>query len=154
MEAKLYHAHWRNILSVCCRLSLLLHTGFYSSQQNHISGVMWLNTHLGQNEWHGRIHAFSQPHHTIRRQIARFHASKICVLSSEIVLQFGKLLSTSSQPKVTAIYHQITNFAAWARFYLHGLTLIPAWINNYTHYNVWDEINYLFLNFNGATVEV
>ena len=39
-------------------------------------------------------------------------------------------------------------------FYLHGLTLIPAWISNYTHYNVWDEITYPFLNFNGATVEV
>ena len=39
-------------------------------------------------------------------------------------------------------------------FYLHGLTLIPAWICNYIHYNVWDEITYPFLNFNGATVEV
>ena len=35
-----------------------------------------------------------------------------------------------------------------------GLTLIAAWISNYTHYNVWDEITYPFLNFNGATVEV
>ena len=34
------------------------------------------------------------------------------------------------------------------------LTLIPAWINDYTHYNVWDEITNPFLNFNGATVEV
>ena len=39
-------------------------------------------------------------------------------------------------------------------FYYHGLTLIPAWISNYIHYNVWDEITYPFLNFNGATVEV
>ena len=38
--------------------------------------------------------------------------------------------------------------------YQHGLTLIPAWISNYTHYNVWDEITYPFLNFNGATAEV
>ena len=30
----------------------------------------------------------------------------------------------------------------------------PAWISNYTHYKVWDEITYPFLNFNGATVEV
>ena len=30
----------------------------------------------------------------------------------------------------------------------------PAWISNYIHYNVWDEITYPFLNFNGATVEV
>ena len=39
-------------------------------------------------------------------------------------------------------------------FFKHGLTLIPAWISNYTHYNMWDEITYPFLNFNGATVEV
>ena len=25
-------------------------------------------------------------------------------------------------------------------FFLHGLTLIPAWISNYIHYNMWDEI--------------
>ena len=31
---------------------------------------------------------------------------------------------------------------------------IPPWISNYTHYNVWDEITYPFLSFNGATVEV
>ena len=37
-------------------------------------------------------------------------------------------------------------------FYQHGLTLIPAWINNYTLHDVWDEITYPFLNFNDATV--
>ena len=42
----------------------------------------------------------------------------------------------------------------WAPFYYHGLTLIPAWISNYTHYNVWDKITYPFLNFNSETVEV
>ena len=36
-----------------------------------------------------------------------------------------------------------------APFYQHGLTLIPAWISNYTHYDAWDEITYPFLNFNG-----
>ena len=39
-------------------------------------------------------------------------------------------------------------------FYKHGLTLISAWISKYTHYKMWDEITYPFLNFNGATVEV
>ena len=39
-------------------------------------------------------------------------------------------------------------------FYQHGLTLIPAWIINYIHCKVWDEITYPLLNFNGATVEV
>ena len=36
------------------------------------------------------------------------------------------------------------------RFYWHGSTLIPAWISNHIRYNVWDEITYPFLNFNGA----
>ena len=39
-------------------------------------------------------------------------------------------------------------------FYKHGLTLIPAWISNLTHYKVWYEITYPIPNFNGATVEV
>ena len=36
---------------------------------------------------------------------------------------------------------------SWGPFYWHGLTLIPAWISNYIHYKVWDEIIYPFLNF-------
>ena len=28
---------------------------------------------------------------------------------------------------------------SWGPFYYHGLTLIPAWINNHTPSNVWDE---------------
>ena len=39
-------------------------------------------------------------------------------------------------------------------FYEHGLTLIPAWISNHIHGNIWDGINHPFLNFNGANVEV
>ena len=42
----------------------------------------------------------------------------------------------------------------WAPYYLHVLTLIPAWISNHTPSKVWDEITYPFLNFNGCTVEV
>ena len=53
----------------------------------------------------------------------------------------------------TALYKYISiDFCG--PFYEHGLTLIPAWISNYIHYKVWDEITYPFLNFNGATVEV
>ena len=38
------------------------------------------------------------------------------------------------------------------RFYLYGLTSIPAWISNHTPTKVRDEITYPFLNFNGTTV--
>ena len=36
----------------------------------------------------------------------------------------------------------------------HGLTLIPVRLSSYIHYKIWDEMIYLFPNFNGATVEV
>ena len=39
-------------------------------------------------------------------------------------------------------------------FYKHGIALIPAWICSHTDYEVWGEIAYPFLNFNGCTVEV
>ena len=61
----------------------------------------------------------------------------------------------------SSIYTPFGDFKGWkwtlyysVPFYLHGLTLIPAWISNYIHYNMRDEITYPFLNFNGATVEV
>ena len=31
---------------------------------------------------------------------------------------------------------------AWGPFHQHGLTLISAWIGNYIHYKMWDEITY------------
>ena len=37
---------------------------------------------------------------------------------------------------------------------LTWITLIPAWISNYIHYKVWDEITYPFTNIKGTTVEV
>ena len=40
-------------------------------------------------------------------------------------------------------------------FYIHGLTLLPAWISNHMPSKMWDEINHPFPNFNGGcTVEV
>ena len=30
----------------------------------------------------------------------------------------------------------------------------PAWISNYIHYKVWDEISCPFPNFSGAVIEV
>ena len=38
------------------------------------------------------------------------------------------------------IIYKSINIYFLGPFYLHGLTLIPAWISNYIHYKVWDEI--------------
>ena len=38
--------------------------------------------------------------------------------------------------------------------YWHGLTLIPAWVSYYIHYQVYDEIIYTFPNFIGTAIEV
>ena len=45
-------------------------------------------------------------------------------------------------------------FIYMGQFYYHGLISIPAWIYNYTHYNIWDYIACPFPNFNSETVEV
>ena len=39
-------------------------------------------------------------------------------------------------------------------FYQRGLTLTLAWISNYIHYEIWDEITYPFPNFNGVTTKI
>ena len=39
-------------------------------------------------------------------------------------------------------------------FYQNELTLILIWISGYIDYTVWEEINFPFINFNGAAVVV
>ena len=67
---------------------------------------------------------------------------------------FGIIGLCEGKPPVD--YKYITNYeyVTCGPFYLHGLTLIPAWISNYMPGKVWGEITYPFLNFNGCTVEV
>ena len=65
--------------------------------------------------------------------------------------------SNAVQTKPKLPEYQWRNFRKTEKqgpIYYHGLTLIPAWISNYIHYKMWDEITYPFLNFYGATVEV
>ena len=38
-------------------------------------------------------------------------------------------------------------------FCWEGLTLIPPWINNNIHFNVWGDITYQFPNFNNAPLK-
>ena len=66
--------------------------------------------------------------------------------------------------KLSARYALVMNAAhdisgAWLEslcgpFYLHELTVIPVWMDNYIHYKVWDGITYHFPNVNGAALNV
>ena len=47
----------------------------------------------------------------------------------------------------------IVKEAAGAHFTKSSLILISAWLSNHMQCNVWDEITYPFLNFNGGTLE-
>ena len=38
-------------------------------------------------------------------------------------------------------------------FYWHGLISTPKWVSNYFHHTVWNEITYLFPNFNGQLLK-
>ena len=53
---------------------------------------------------------------------------------------------------------EIMSFPYWTLFppcmqSIAGLTLIPAWIVNYNHYEIWVEINYPLPDIKGETVE-
>ena len=51
--------------------------------------------------------------------------------------------------------HKITTEQFWfLREVTRCMATAKAWISNYVHYKVWDEIIYPFPNFNGCTVEV
>ena len=50
--------------------------------------------------------------------------------------------------------HPISNEYHTGPLLLRWFTFNLAWISNYIHYNVWDEISYPSLNFKGCTVEV
>ena len=63
-------------------------------------------------------------------------------------LQFPRFLNTEMEPVIEIHWERQDLFT------LHGLTLIPTRISNYIHYDMWDEITYPSLNFNGCTVEV
>ena len=75
------------------------------------------------------------------------------IYDKSTMIQFWWEHTTSNYPNRRWPSFMMLYGVTRAPFYWHGLTLIPAWISNYTHYNMWDDI-YLFLNFNGATVEV
>ena len=54
------------------------------------------------------------------------------------------LMSSISQPE--QLEHNYSWHLKWSHkltggpFYYYGLTLIPAWISNYIHYKMWDEL--------------
>ena len=81
----------------------------------------------------------------------------ICLTTEEVsgaILQSKmkqRLFDQASSKYVIAMWDILIPVAL---FYYHGLTLMQAWRSNYIHYNVWDEITYPFLHFNGAAVEV
>ena len=64
-----------------------------------------------------------------------------------------KYISSKSLSKSFKMSNEILQHLT-GPFYYYRLTLIPAWIGNYIHYPVLDEIIYPFPNFNGATFEV
>ena len=70
------------------------------------------------------------------------------------LLQSQKLAcSINTQSTVSGISDTILDNIG-VPFYQYRLTLIASWKNNCLCNKVWDEINYLFPNFNGFTIEV
>ena len=73
------------------------------------------------------------------------------------VKMIEKILNCKLEPqKLCEIYDTPFAKLKWPQgpLWQYRLTLIPAWMSNYIHHKVCDEITFPSPNFNGATVEV
>ena len=118
----------------------------------HYYGYHWLNDISGVG-----MRMDMRSINTLRHeQNGEYFADNICkgIFVNELVCVLNQFLDDfvpkGSFDKGSALQQVQT----WDPFYLHRLTLIPAWISDYIHYKVWDDTTYPFLNFNGTTVEV
>ena len=92
--------------------------------------------------------------------------NRMCTVESYVLpvkwLEFGNLApscgrscSRSRVKYLPSIGLQIIQSPFGSQLAVSSLVLIiSAWISNYIHYDMWDEITYPFPNSNGATVEV
>ena len=80
------------------------------------------------------------------QKIAFINALYICLLYGDIWANHNSLMLF------------VSACTSWGQcegpFYWHGLTVIPALIGYYIHYDMWVEIIYLFSNYNDYTGEV
>ena len=83
------------------------------------------------------------------------------IRNNQVQLQRDRLFSKviTNRPYLVFLcmpYHVIPLYSGvlWDFFYWHGLTLIPTCVSNYINHKVWNEITYLYANFNGCPDEV
>ena len=149
-----------------------------NSIQNGIKVQLWLSSNISR---HYLIlqDVYSQ---WMRGMLRTSYMGLNASTSDVLILACGKRGTTLTSSKrfyvqtsilpykrVTKCYHHLLQFAintfcsvktvcsrcdGRGPVYWHDLALIPAWMCNSKHHKVWDDIIYLFLNFNGATVEV
>ena len=75
-------------------------------------------------------------------------------MNGSLILHHGCWCPGDPKTHATSSHDIVLLFITSSPFYWHGLTLIPTGISNHIHHNMWDEIIYPFLNFNGCSVEV
>ena len=76
--------------------------------------------------------------------------ASVTVKSMAKHMAIKKCLHNPNKTKQNTIKHVAD---IWGSFCSEELALIIAWIRNYIHYNVWDEIAYLCPTVNGPVVK-
>ena len=100
---------------------------------------------LAMEQWYKCTHTILPVKQSYRIRVNKSHESTIIAH-----------ITTTKQSTTNkiCISYGIYSIVSCGPFYLHGLTCITAWISNYIHYKVWNEITNPSPNFNSATVEV
>ena len=152
-----------------CVLSLLLAWTSYWTN-SWVAGDLRRHDFHGNFLYHPRLSSYSQEYSRRVRWLSSIAVLKRgCVSALAKHDHFGRSLDFMSFSHRSETIRSTEGtkrgdlFLAWplelmncvlCPLYLHGLTLIPAWIRNHMPSKMWDEITYPFPNFNGSTVEV
>ena len=127
----IYRKSWRQVISVIVLWNYKINkaqTGQCAAITNHKlnpTATSWLDVNSGRIQW--RLQILND------RKLSQEHPEtelKACVnkMIWGVIVFYG----------VISLIHILSpcGLATCAPFYQHGLTLIPAWISNYTHYIV------------------
>ena len=103
---------------------------------------------------HSEAYIFHRIHATVVRRIFTNERFVYIVRRGSMFLVcMGLLLIFLWLSFISSPLHRIQRGNVWSPFYQHGLIVIPAWVSNYTHYKVCDEITNLIPSSNCCIIE-
>ena len=138
---------WNFVLFVCICIMMKLECHFgYLFTSGHARSCLKLKRGemLSPHIWFCR--------YPIILKVCTEHDNVIAMVCAKF--QFNLMTESDIMDKWDFKTFEIKMRFSWISYITTTPDTIAAWISNYIHYKVWDEITYAFPNFNSCTIEV